>query len=553
MKRFGWLLPTLLLPWTILGFDAEAQVPKTGKPAKISWKKIVIDRTFRSEGVAVADVDKDGKTDILVGDCWYEAPKDPTGAWQRHILRADRKFDPLNYSDAFACFPGDFNGDGWSDVIVIPFPGNPCYWYENPGAKRGPWQQHFLTNSACNETPIFVDLFKTGKKVLVMGWNPAKDESDLKKGNFDDRGEMCYFVPGKNPTLPWQRRSISGPSTKEKRIPGTARFAHGLGHGDVNGDGRIDILVPQGWWEQPAKADGAPWVFHPANITAACADMHVMDIDGDGKADILSTSAHNYGFWWSQQKDAKTFVQRPLFLPPAELAKLPKDHGLSAEEKGLIDMVNKLRNDQYKRAPFAVDLDLCQSARIVTRLHVTGEKKGYDIQKNYAGKVIHVAQTGVGIDSMKDVIALLPNHDTERDRVKPHYVIGVGAMQNKNGKTYYTLIIGDRGRFSLPAQTHALHHVDIDGDGLKDLVTGRRWWAHGPKGDADPGDPANLYWFQAKRGTDGMIAFTPHLIDDDSGIGTQFAVEDMDGDGLLDIIISNKKGVFLFLQVRTKE
>jgi hypothetical protein len=102
----------------------------------------------------------------------------------------------------------------------------------------------------------------------------------------------------------------------------------------------------------------------------------------------------------------------------------------------------------------------------------------------------------------------------------------------------------------LVSQTHALHCVDINGDGLKDLVTGKRWWAHGPNGDADPAAPADLYWFEAQRGKDGMIKFVPHRIDDDSGIGTQFAVADMNGDKLLDIIISNKKGVFLFEQVR---
>ena len=136
MKRSCWLLAALLLPWAVVGFDAGAQ---DKKPVAISWKKIVLDREFRSEGVGVADVNKDGKLDVIVGDCWYQAPQNPAGEWKRHILRADRKFDLMNYSDSFCCFTDDFNGDGWPDVIVIPFPGNPCYWYENPGAEGGLW------------------------------------------------------------------------------------------------------------------------------------------------------------------------------------------------------------------------------------------------------------------------------------------------------------------------------------------------------------------------------------------------------------------------------
>ena len=103
------------------------------------------------------------------------------------------------------------------------------------------------------------------------------------------------------------------------------------------------------------------------------------------------------------------------------------------------------------------------------------------------------------------------------------------------------------------SQTHALVFADINGDGLKDLVTGKRWWAHGPKGDADPTAPAMLYWFEAKTNKDGLTTFTPHEIDNDSGIGTQFTVADVNGDKLPDVVVSNKKGTFLFEQVRSKK
>jgi hypothetical protein len=91
--------------------------------------------------------------------------------------------------------------------------------------------------------------------------------------------------------------------------------------------------------------------------------------------------------------------------------------------------------------------------------------------------------------------------------------------------------------------------VDINGDGLKDLVTGKRWWSHG-RNEPGSNQPAVLYWFEAKRGKDGITQFIPHLIDSDSGIGTQFVVDDINGDKLPDIVVANKKGVFIFEQVR---
>jgi hypothetical protein len=534
MKMFSVCLAATLLaaPFVPVITADTGAAAKIGA-AKITWKKTVVDTVFRSEGVAVADFNKDGKMDIFVGDVWYEAPD-----WKMHVVREDKKWNPLNYSESFACFADDFNGDGYPDVIVIPFPGKECFWYENPGAKGGKWVPHLLATSACNETPIYVDLFGTGKKVLVMGWQPPGKSNE---------GQMCYFLPGNDPTQPWQRMPISEPSKPGKEIPGTQRFSHGLGHGDVNGDGRVDILCTGGWWEQPAKVDGTPWEFHPANLGPNCADMFTYDLDGAGKADIVSTSAHDYGFWRHQQKpgkDGPTFLLNDIFPSPLAQAKLPKEHKLSGEELAFYEGVNKVRS-AGKRAPWKINLDLCDFANRVA--HGSVDARGFG---NYKGTIKSFMRTdGDNIDLAKAIQMLLPNFVKTRAWAAPGVEIGV-AYVRKGDKESYALVLGDSGQFSLPAQTHALHCVDINGDGLKDFVTGRRWWAHGPHGDANPNDPAYLFWFEAKRGKDGLTTFIPHEIDDDSGIGTQFAIADMNGDGLPDIIISNKKGVFLFLQVR---
>ena len=112
-----------------------------------------------------------------------------------------------------------------------------------------------------------------------------------------------------------------------------------------------------------------------------------------------------------------------------------------------------------------------------------------------------------------------------------------------NGKT-----IGENCRGAI-IEDEKVMLEDIDGDGLKDIITGKRHWAHGDKGDPEPNAPAVLYWFKLTRGAGG-VSFTPHLIDDDSGVGCQFPVGDLNGDGQPDLAIVNKKGVFAFTQKR---
>lgn len=372
-----------------------------GVPASaITWKKIVIDTKFRSEGVAIADVNNDGKKDLIVGDFWYEAPD-----WKPHVLRTSKApdgYDPQRYSDCMLCFAGDFNGDGWQDALVIGFPGQPAMWYENPKDPAKPWIEHPVWRSACNESPIFVDLFGDGKLVLVMGIQPE--------------GQMCWFAPSGDGSKPWEPHPISG-----EKSPGTQPFSHGLGMGDVNKDGRMDIICKDGWWEQPPEGRAAtkPWTWHPAPLGEDCSNMFAQDLDGDGLPDVISASAHKRGIWWHKQLASK-------------------------------------------------------------------DKPGEQFQK---------------FDIFGDV-----------------------------------------------TQTHAVCQADINSDGKLDLITGKRWWAHGPRGDVDPNGKAALYWFEIVPG--GTPTFIAHLIDDDSGVGTQFSVGDVDGDGLLDVAIANKKGVFLLLQQR---
>ncbi len=359
---------------------------------EVRFKKFVLDREFRSEGVAVADVNNDGKLDVLAGNLWYEAPH-----WTPHEITSVQKFDPATgWSDSFINFAADINGDGWVDQIVIGFPGKEAVWRENPGRGSGHWNQHIIWRSACNESPAFANLLGTGRPVLIFAF---------------DNSQMAWLEPSKDPAAEFVCHIISEPNA-----PGTNRFSHGLGIGDVNGDGQPDVIITKGYWEAPANRTTRLWKFVPADLGPDCAQMYAFDVNGDGLMDVLSSSAHKIGVWWYEQR------------------------------------------------------------------------------------------------------------------------------KGANGPEFVQHVIDDS--FS---QSHSLILADLNGDGLPDLVTGKRFWAHGPTGDVRAGDPAMLYWFELRRDS-GKVEWIRHEIDNDSGVGTQFAVADMNGDKLPDIVVSNKKGVFVFLQ-----
>jgi hypothetical protein len=100
------------------------------------------------------------------------------------------------------------------------------------------------------------------------------------------------------------------------------------------------------------------------------------------------------------------------------------------------------------------------------------------------------------------------------------------------------------------SQLHALDLGDFNCDGAPDFVTGKRHWAHGSGGDAEPSAPPVLYWFEARRNADKTVSFVPHEIDSDSGVGVQVAAVDLNGDKIPDVIVGSKKGIFVFLSAR---
>jgi hypothetical protein len=359
-----------------------------------SFKKHIISKTFVSEGVSVGDVNNDGITDVLAGNYWYQAP-----AFNKHLLHVDTLNPVPGYSTTFLNFCMDVNRDGWIDLIRFDQPGGVCAWYENPKNNKGLWKSHIILQTAGNETPAFADVDLDGRMDLICNDNTAKQVLWLKS-------------PATKEDTTWERYVISRDSLR-----GTHKYTHGLGWGDVNKDGKNDVLIKSGWWESPANVKDADWKFHAANFGEDCANMFVYDLDKDGDQDVITSSAHTYGIWWHEQKQ---------------------------EGNGNTSWVT------------------------------------HEIIKSFS-------------------------------------------------------------------QTHALAFKDMNADGHPDLITGKRYFAHNGK---DPGafEPAVVYWYQYKPGKDPQ--WIPHLIDNNSGIGTNFVVTDMNKDGLPDIITSNKKGVFFLEQLK---
>ncbi len=255
---------------------ACAVLPPMGS-VKFSRRMLVLDP---NEGCAVADVDRDGRPDVIAGRHWYAAP-----GFVPRPLRLLEEWD--SYLRSNGEFAWDVNGDGWVDVISGSWMQGEVFWYENPGARelaRGRlWKPHLLkdTGTVNNEVAFLRDLDGDGvPEWIVNSW--IKDA----------------------PFLAWKlARDASGQPTLEKIVLGTKGSGHGMGFGDLNGDGREDILVGRGWYERPAGAVFArPWEFHQDWDLHASCPMIVADVNGDGRNDFFWGKAHDYGLYWMEQE-----------------------------------------------------------------------------------------------------------------------------------------------------------------------------------------------------------------------------------------------------------
>jgi len=378
-------------------------------PPEITFEKIVLTDRYYCDGITAGDINSDGHADIVAGPFWYEGPsfQKPHEIYEPVVLPTE-----ASPSNSMFSFVYDFNNDGHLDVLVLGrVHKHAAAWYENPGHTDDLWERHFVFERVRGESPTLVDLNADNVPELICHWE----------------GRWGWIAPNpRAPYLPWKFTAIG----QDDYWP---QFYHGQGVGDINGDGRLDMILNDGWYEQPQQttpnSGSQDWTFHRHKFSTdrGGAQMFAVDVDDDSDADVISAvNAHGWGLaWYEQAADA----QDP---------------------------------------PFA-----------------------------------------------------------------EHLIMGDHSREGELGAAF--------------TQPHALTMADIDGDGLQDIITGKRMWAHGPKGDIEPNAAPVVYWFRQTRTSDGTPRFVAHQIDDRSGVGVQITSADVNNDGRIDVLTASKLGSFVFL------
>jgi hypothetical protein len=239
------------------------------------------------------DLRKKGTMDIVSGPFIYLGPD----YVERLRYREGRVYNPaLEYAPDMVNFVADFNGDGWPDIVASDLEGGqrPLDLYINPKGESRRWTKSRAIDRVSTELVLMKDIDGDGKQEIIFGGN----------------GMYAYAKPDpQDISAKWKITPISGQMDRINN--------HGMGVGDINGDGRLDLVTPVGWFEQPAAGSVGPWKFHEGNFGGGGAEMGIYDVNGDGLPDVVtSLAAHGFGLAWFEQKRSAdgniTFVKHDI-------------------------------------------------------------------------------------------------------------------------------------------------------------------------------------------------------------------------------------------------
>jgi hypothetical protein len=374
---------------TTAAMAADAVPTGGGRPGETV--KFVMHRigTTRSEACCVADFNNDRKPDIAAGPYLYLAPDFKPQKIRDIPSNVDEK--GIGYCNDFSNIALDVDGDGLVDIVSCDWFSKQATWYRNPGKAGGLWKEHLIEQNGNFETAYCWDLLGTGRRDVILPSVQRTVWYELGKRPDGARGFITHVVSEK-------------------------RMEFGVGVGDVNGDGRPDIIRPNAWFEAPADPRSGRWIEHPLALGGKggkpthTPEILVYDVNGDGLADIITSTAHGYGIFWYEQ----------------------------VRQGGEIHWKQHTIDDTW-------------------------------------------------------------------------------------------------------TQAHALVLADIDGDGVPELITGKRFMAHNGH-DPEEFAPLGIYYYRLKRGPNPV--WTKHVVSFDRGIGAGLNIEvvDLGGDGRLDIVTTGKWG-----------
>lgn len=282
IKRFVSL--SILLSVCLSTSSIAQQNEEKIKPIRFEKKQIAAESY---ESVGVFDVNGDDKLDIISGAFWYEGPAFLNRFFIKDVERHGE------YWDDFSTIPMDINGDGKMDFVTGGWFNKKLRWLENPGNNKS-WEEHLLD--------------ETGNVETARGWDVDKDG-------------FMEIVPN-NPKQPLKfyklkMDSKNKPMGEFTKISVAETQGHGLGFGDVNGDGRGDFIVSAGWLESPKDIMTGKWIAHNEfNLGDASVPILVVDVNGDSKNDLIVGQGHGYGLDWYEQSTNKSgkrkWVKHPI-------------------------------------------------------------------------------------------------------------------------------------------------------------------------------------------------------------------------------------------------